>query len=134
MPIRSQEDHEIVQARLLYTALIKAALIAWGRGYAVANPHKDATTLSANKQVIVDSLVAYFKAVPNDVRNGLVGTYGATAKKLDDADQIVPVLEAISSLHAAVKHSGQKYATQIAGATEIETLRNLIAFFKDCPE
>jgi hypothetical protein len=134
MPMRSQEDQEIVQARLLYTALIKAVLIAWGRGYSVANPHQNPFALSENKQFIIDSIVSYFNAVPAENGNGLHGRYAVETLAKVDAEQIAPALEAISALHKAVKHSGQKYARDIAGETEIETIKNLIAFFNERPE
>jgi hypothetical protein len=133
MPVRSQEDQEIVQSRLLYTALIKSALIAWTRGYEPANPHISPFVLSENKQAIIDSIVSYFNAMPGNAENGVVGKYAELEPPEGDAEQIAHVLDAISILHVAVRHSGQKYARQIAGDTELETIKNLIAFFEDRP-
>ena len=93
MPVRSQEDQQIVQARLLYTALIKAVLIAWGRGFSVANPHRDPFALSDNKQAIIDAIVEYFEMVPAESTNGLVGSYVSDQTKLEDSEQQIAPME-----------------------------------------
>jgi len=133
MPIRTQENQGIVQARLLYTALIKAVLIAWTSGYPIANPHKDVFAVSADKQGIIDALVTYFNAVPGASSNGVLAEYSCIPDVNDDAEQIAPILRSIASLHKAITHSGQTCARRIAGVNEIDTLMNLIAFFNERP-
>ena len=134
MTTATSEGRDIVQARLLYTALIKAVLIAWTKGYPVAKPEESVWTISKDKEQIVRQIVGFFNSVPAPGANGLAGSYGHVDSIPDEAAQIAPVLEAIAELHRAVAHSGQKYAKQIAGETELETIKNLIAFFTDCPQ
>lgn len=132
MNTRTYTDSDIIQCRLLYTALIKAALIAWGRGYPAANPHCDPFKLSKDKARIVAQIVAHFDDSPGPRENGTLSA--APSPIPGDAGQIAPILESIAALHRAVTRSGQKYARQIAGETELETMKNLIAFFTECPQ
>jgi hypothetical protein len=132
--VRSKHDQDIVQARLLYTALIKAMLIAWAKGCPIANPHKRVYELSDDKTLIINALLTYFNEVPCEIESEAALPPVAPREPLTDAEQLTPVLTAISDLHNAVRKSGQIYASDLVGETENETVKNLIDFFTNPPE
>jgi len=134
MPLRSQEDQELILIRILYTALIKAVLVAWKHGCPVANPHADIRFLSRNNHLIIDSIVSYFNSVPLPKGIEYHEQYDTEYFLPEGAEQLIPMYEAISQLHHAVIYSDHKHARRIAGETKYDTISNMIVFFNDQPE
>ncbi len=128
MPIRTKEAQEIVNSRLLYTALMKAVLIAWTQGCPIAKPPLKVYELSANKDLIIRALLSYF--------DGELSDYGSwqTEGLDDEVEQIAPVLRAITAVHESIKGSSQKFAPDLIGETENKTVKNLIDFFTNTTE
>jgi len=133
MPVMKLNDKDLVQVRILYTALIKTVLIAWRQGYAVANPQMDVRYLARNNHLVINAIVSYFQSVPLPV--------GIKSKEIsisdfllpDGAEQLIPMADAISKMHYSVIHSGQKYANRITGKNSFDTIRNMIIFYEEQP-
>ena len=122
-----------MEARLIYTALIKTALFAWNYGCPIANPNKDILTLSRNHDLIVDSIIAYFELVPLPTDSGGADDVSTTEGHVHalpvEAVQLAPLFSAIARLHRAVCRSGRECALDIKGADAYATVKNLIRFF-----
>ena len=131
---RSQKDQELIRIRLLYTALIETVLFAWRKGFPVANPHKDVRFLSRNTQIIIDSIVTYFNSAPISIGRKYFDQSNSEFILPENAEQLAPMITAISQIHYTIANSSHKYACMIAANNRYDTIRNLILFFEDQTE